>query len=502
MELSGFCLHQAIWRAVVLWVHVCGGGQLRDPGVAPVRPSRPPSPALLDGVADRLRNLCQLLHPSLHRRFSLVHRRMRAGPLRQSDRYLHSPAQEAQHAPAAVVRAHRIFHLAGREHQYFFRRLALSEPDRRLGNRSHWQMEFMVPAGHHDLHHRRQFNLELIDLRLQIGNLRFQGFEVGAAGSDHQEGIDESLCHSCCLIPSCQNPTETYWNVAHARFAMDFLPIASERTRELRGAFRCQFYTYSVLPSKITPTLPPCKQNPSPKLPSTRLYGVCITRSMDLTLHRQEIAKGLLTLESAIERLIDALSHRPVTAIVDGTNGKGRRVRRICDAFSTIDYGMEDDVIVCLGVVGVNAETLKRAHAVNTAKANFKALCTPLQGIRIRIPIKGESSPAKAIPAIRGILRKLQRSDLNLLGAARRIPILDAPPATVTSPRANTRAVYRKTVDEIAHMLSNIASSAPIAARERLAALDHRITHLALVRYRYENIRANVLYAGLDPKGR
>src|SRR5258708_8909077 len=163
---------------------------------------------------------------------------------------------------------------------------------------------------------------------------------------------------------------------------------------------------------------------------------------------------------------------------------------------------MEDDVIVCLGVVGVNAETLKRAHAVNTAKANFKALCTPLQGIRIRIPIKGESSPTKAIPAIRVILRKMQRSDLNLLGAYRRIPTLDAPPATVTYTRANTRAVYRKTVDEIADMLSNIASSAAIADRELLAALDHRITHLALVRHRYENIRANVLYAGLDPKGR
>jgi hypothetical protein len=223
---------------------------------------------------------------------------------------------------------------------------------------------------------------------------------------------------------------------------------------------------------------------------------------MDLILHRREIAKGLLTLESAIERLIDALSHRPVTAIVDGTNGERSAIRRICDAYSTIDYEMEDDVIVCLGVVSANAETLKRAHAVNTAKANFKALCTPLQGIRIRIPIKGESSPTKAIPAIRVILRSMQRSDLNLLSAYRRIPILDAPPATVTYTRANTRAVYRKTVDEIADMLSNIASSAAIADRERLAALDRRITHLALVRYRYENIRANVLYASLDPKGR
>jgi hypothetical protein len=31
---------------------------------------------------------------------------------------------------------------------------------------------------------------------------------------------------------------------------------------------------------------------------------------------------------------------------------------------------------------------------------------------------------------------------------------------------------------------------------------DRRTTHLALVRYRYQNIRANILYARLDPKGR
>jgi len=35
-----------------------------------------------------------------------------------------------------------------------------------------------------------------------------------------------------------------------------------------------------------------------------------------------------------------------------------------------------------------------------------------------------------------------------------------------------------------------------------LSTLDRHETHLALVRYHYQNIRANVLYARLDPKGR
>jgi hypothetical protein len=86
--------------------------------------------------------------------------------------------------------------------------------------------------------------------------------------------------------------------------------------------------------------------------------------------------------------------------------------------------------------------------------------------------------------------------------AYRKIPILTRPPATVTYTRANTRNVYRKTVDEIADMLSNVSSPAAIADRERLTTLDRRVTHLALVRHRYQNIRANILYARLDPKGR
>jgi hypothetical protein len=226
---------------------------------------------------------------------------------------------------------------------------------------------------------------------------------------------------------------------------------------------------------------------------------------MDLSAQRQEVAKGLLALESSITRLVDALSHGSVSAQVETATNDRSATRRACEAYSTIDYKMDDDVNespVCLGVLGVNADTLKRAHAVNAAKLKFKALCTPLQGIRIRIPVKGQMSPTKAIPLIRVILRNIQRSDLNLLAAYRKIPILAAPPATVTYTRANTRSVYRKSVEKIATMLSNLESPAAIADSETLAKLDRRVTHLALVKDRYPNIRANVLYARLDSKGR
>ena len=224
---------------------------------------------------------------------------------------------------------------------------------------------------------------------------------------------------------------------------------------------------------------------------------------MDITPHIPQVAKTLSILESALERLVEALSHRPVTATIDGTTTDRSAVRRACEAYSAIDYEMDDEIgdsVVCLGVIGAQTDVVKRAQAVNAAKAQLKALFAPLQRVRIRVPVKG--STTKAIPALRVILRHIQRSDLNVNAAYRKIPILAASPATVTYTRANTRSVYRKTVEQIADMLSNVSSPAAIADRERLRNLDRRTTHLALVRYRYENIRANILYARLDPKGR
>jgi hypothetical protein len=224
---------------------------------------------------------------------------------------------------------------------------------------------------------------------------------------------------------------------------------------------------------------------------------------MDIAPHIPQVAKALRSLESALERLTDALSHRPVIANIDGTTSDRGAIRRACESYSAIDYEMDDEIgdsVVCLGVIGAQSDVVKRAQAVNVAKAELKALFAPLQRVRIRVPVKG--SATKAIPALRVILRHIQRSDLNVNAAYRKIPILGSQPATVTYTRANTRAVYRKTVEQIADMLSNVSSPAAIADRERLSNLDRRTTHLALVRYRYENIRANILYARLDPKGR
>src|SRR3984957_9706946 len=120
---------------------------------------------------------------------------------------------------------------------------------------------------------------------------------------------------------------------------------------------------------------------------------------MDLSAHRQHVARALTALEVAITRLTDALAHTAVTIEVEPTTDPRSPIRRVCEAYSAIDYRMDDEVgtsVVCLGVLGVSSGVLRRAGALNDAKAEFKAICTPLHHIRVRIPVKGETSQTRA----------------------------------------------------------------------------------------------------------
>jgi hypothetical protein len=121
---------------------------------------------------------------------------------------------------------------------------------------------------------------------------------------------------------------------------------------------------------------------------------------MDLTPHRQEIAHRLKALEGAIGRLVDSLSQGNFPAqIQDATTSSA--VRKICAAYSTIDYGMKDEInesLVCLGIIGVNADTIKRAASVNTAKAKFKNAALPCRASASRSPSRAKKVRRRPFP--------------------------------------------------------------------------------------------------------
>jgi hypothetical protein len=92
---------------------------------------------------------------------------------------------------------------------------------------------------------------------------------------------------------------------------------------------------------------------------------------------------------------------------------------------------------------------------------------------------------------------------LNLLAAAyRKIPILGAPPVSITYTRARTRAVYRKSIDELYEMLNTVESPKAAADRARLSTLGPKDKYLAVTKPHYDNVRANITYSRLDSRGR
>jgi hypothetical protein len=231
-----------------------------------------------------------------------------------------------------------------------------------------------------------------------------------------------------------------------------------------------------------------------------------MTLAPDLLEHTQRVAAALRALESRLDALSDALAQDVLWASVEVPTRTP--VRRIAESYRAIDYAMQDEAnqsVTCLGVIAVPAHVKQLALAVNTAKERLRKACAPLYGRRTRVPTSARESQegaTVAIPLIRVILRRLQRSDLNLLAAYRKIPILAAPPALIVYTRARTRAVYRKTVEEIETLLATNEDPRASRDRARLAQLPLSETHLALVKEHYENIRANVRYHQLDARGR
>jgi len=222
---------------------------------------------------------------------------------------------------------------------------------------------------------------------------------------------------------------------------------------------------------------------------------------------RVRIAVALRELERALEAFVLALGHDTGPADAQGAGSVKEALRLICEAYAAIDYTPEQQVNaspICLGVVGGSASVIARAAALNAAKGKLREACKVVQNVRIRVPVKDGKGGrvVKPMPLVRVILRELQRSDLNLLAAYRRIPILTGRVDRVAYTRARTRAVYRKSRAAVATMLAGLDRPGAAEDRLRLSQLPARETYLALVKDHYANVRANVWFHGLDARNR
>ena len=104
---------------------------------------------------------------------------------------------------------------------------------------------------------------------------------------------------------------------------------------------------------------------------------------MDLTREKTAVTRALAALDQGLQDFVNALAHSDAVYFLEGRG----TLRRACEAYGTIDYGMEDEVnssVVCCGAIGVSGEILKKANAVNALKAEFKLVCASLANRRIR----------------------------------------------------------------------------------------------------------------------
>ena len=227
---------------------------------------------------------------------------------------------------------------------------------------------------------------------------------------------------------------------------------------------------------------------------------------LDFEGERKRVAAALRLLERRLDRLAAEILHCNGRFSVAETADSSSPARAIADVYTSVDYldGERASASpVCLGVALVPAYVMELAASVNAAKEQFKAVCAPLQRVRQRV--RDPRFPAAGtvpITVIRLILQSLGRSGLNLLAAYRRIPVLYSSPARICYTRAFTRSVYRKRVAQIAEMINRSERPGAKVDRARIARLPATETYVALVRERYENVRANVTFKRKDEHGR
>lgn len=213
---------------------------------------------------------------------------------------------------------------------------------------------------------------------------------------------------------------------------------------------------------------------------------------------RAAVAGGVEALEEALKALSKAMSSADMEINVQGVGEKRRAVRQVCASYRALetlddDEGEGDDGV--LGVVGVPADVLARAKAVNAAKDRLKEVCKPLATRRKELPVTDEegNTEVRVFYWMKLILEDIGRPKLNLMRAYRHIPILAARPLRVGYVNTISRSVYRRDKEELIHRLSRSRAEGAEEDIARLLALPGRERFLMEERNSHASVRANVL---------
>jgi len=217
------------------------------------------------------------------------------------------------------------------------------------------------------------------------------------------------------------------------------------------------------------------------------------------------VAGALRTFERELSAFVQALAHSNPLVSLDPRFASAHPVAAVCDAYGTIDYGMEDDVhasVSCVAVVCADNATVNQAEQLNIAKQELQNTCAPLQKHRMRVRVRNAEGEeiVRMTTLVRVVLRSIGRSHLNLTGAYRRIPVLGAQPVRIAYTRTLTRRVRRMTREALFERLE--FSDRPGATEDRARLRSVPDAHFALADPHVPNVRANVWYQSRDARNR
>jgi len=217
------------------------------------------------------------------------------------------------------------------------------------------------------------------------------------------------------------------------------------------------------------------------------------------------VIAALRELERELERFVQALAHGSTLVSLDPRFATPHPVETVCEAFSTIDYGIDDDLnasVRCVGVACAARAAVEQGERLNVAKERLQRICAPLQRHRMRIRIRNADGEdvVRMTSVVRVILRQIGRAQLNLRSAYRRVPILGAQPARIAFTRTLTRRVRRLTREALFERLEFSGKPGAAEDRERLRAAPD--SHFALADPHIPNVRANVWYQARDARNR
>jgi hypothetical protein len=189
----------------------------------------------------------------------------------------------------------------------------------------------------------------------------------------------------------------------------------------------------------------------------------------------------------------------------EGESASAAAMSKVRAAFREIDSHDQIDrraLPGCQGILAVTAKVVTAANDVNSAKHGFQAACAGLRGI-VYSRLPNCNQPGRSIrTGLSVVLERIDRPNLNMFAAYRKVPILTGIPRRVGFSVNNAHTVYPTQRDAIVNRLRRRVDAESMDDLGRVQKLPEFETTLALLTNFRTYPYASVSFDGFNAQGR